>query len=710
MTYAVTVGGTSVHGTSQRLPRGEVKREKNAIATFSFSIYPNQAGYDTLEPLTTLAEVENSATGEVVFEGRVSKVAPDMDESGVVCKNVTCEHVMGYLRDSVQEYVEPRQWDSVAAYLDYVLGVHNSKMPTAKQIHPGTISLSTYETSDGLYKGIDRVSTWQTITDDLLDSFGGEMRVRRASDGKLYLDYTEKLGTTRSTAIELGKNMRSAAREPDPSSIITRLYPYGAKLVATVTDSSGNEYEEELEERLTIEDVNDGLLYIDDDAGISLYGIIEGVREWDDVTIEANLLSKAQAFLAENNQIIVSNRITALDLSTIGLDSDNFQLYDWYPCSNSLVGLDETLEIVKQTIDVCEPQSSSIEFGEQAISASKQYQQALIDSRKSNKFQSTANTAIKNVVSRTVSTSASIEVMEDRIVETVTETVIEETEGYVDQKVGEISVKSIESVDVWYAVSESSTVAPSDGWQTESPEIPSGQYAWSKTITTYTDGTTSESAPACITGADGRGVDNIKEQYYLSTSKETQTGGAWVDDSPAWETGTYLWTRSVVTYSDGTVEYTEPVCDSSWEAVNDVDAEVDALTGQVESTINRVVEIEKLPGSIETRFGVVEEKVTTVGSQVEIERETRETLIRESEGGIEIGKKLNGVSDPVSMQLDNDSLDFKYNGQPVAGIQVDDADSGYFYGTDVRVTQSLQLGNFAFTIRPNSNMGLVYLG
>lgn len=73
------------------------------------------------------------------------------------------------------------------------------------------------------------------------------------------------------------------------------------------------------------------------------------------------------------------------------------------------------------------------------------------------------------------------------------------------------------------------------------------------------------------TGAAGRSVAAIVEEYYLSTSKTAQTGGSWVTAPPAWSSGKYMWTRSKITYSNpaGT-EYTTPIVSSEWEAVNEV--------------------------------------------------------------------------------------------------------------------------------------------
>ena len=72
-------------------------------------------------------------------------------------------------------------------------------------------------------------------------------------------------------------------------------------------------------------------------------------------------------------------------------------------------------------------------------------------------------------------------------------------------------------------------------------------------------------------GADGSSIESITEEYYLSTSKTTQTGGSWVTTPPTWEYGKYMWTRNKIVYNNPTkTEYTSPICDSSWEAVDNI--------------------------------------------------------------------------------------------------------------------------------------------
>ena len=116
----------------------------------------------------------------------------------------------------------------------------------------------------------------------------------------------------------------------------------------------------------------------------------------------------------------------------------------------------------------------------------------------------------------------------------------------------------IDNADVMYAISDSNTTAPTTGWQTDPPAWQNGKYIWTKTLTTYSDGTTSETDPVCISG--GKGIKTIVEYYYRSTSNTTQTGGSWVTSYPGWQNGTYIWTKSLITYTDGTTEETPPVC------------------------------------------------------------------------------------------------------------------------------------------------------
>lgn len=135
---------------------------------------------------------------------------------------------------------------------------------------------------------------------------------------------------------------------------------------------------------------------------------------------------------------------------------------------------------------------------------------------------------------------------------------------------------SVTSVDVQYYKSTSSSSLSGGSWSTSNPGWENGKYIWSKTVVTYSNGTTDETDPVCLTGAKGStgntgatgetgatgvGVSSIVEEYYKSSSSSSLSGGSWSTTYPGWENGKYIWTRSVISYTDGSSNTTTtPVC------------------------------------------------------------------------------------------------------------------------------------------------------
>lgn len=331
-----------------------------------------------------------------------------------------------------------------------------------------------------------------------------------------------------------------------------------------------------------------------------------------------------------------------------------------------------------------------------------------------------------------------------------------------EENIQHIEVKvnvSVKNVDVMYYLSTSATSLNGGSWSTDAPQWVNGKYIWSKTVTTYTNGSTTETDPVCITGAkgedgvpgkdgingtttytwiryandsigtdisndptdktyigiatnkttatesnnpsdytwseikgkdgipgtngkdgityytwikysdnadgtelydipnnntkyigiatnktaatestnktdytwslfkgtDGTGIQSITEEYYLSTSKTTQTGGSWVTTPPTWEYGKYLWTRSKIVYKNPTsTKYTTPICDSSWDAIHDVEAEVETvketiaehtvnlenITSRVSTTENNITTINGKVSNLTSRVSTAEQKIT----------------------------------------------------------------------------------------------------
>ena len=343
---------------------GTVKQGINSIDSFSFTILPKNQGFNLIKPMKTLVKVLNSKTNKYEFIGRVLKPSGNMDSSGMTSKTYVCESELAFLIDSTQVYGEyhnitPEQ------YLKIMLDRHNSNREDHKKFKLGNVTVK--DNNDSLYKNIAYDSTWKNINDDLIDRYGGELQIRYVGDEK-YLDYLTEIGEVKETEIRLGRNIKDITNDIDPTSYITRLYPLGNKL--KTTDAEGNEVDSE--ERLTIASVNNGLDYIDDEEAIAQFGIIEGFVTWDDVTDAANLLKKGQSYIS-SQRIVISNKITALDLSLIGLDIDSFEVGNYYPLKHELLDIDYNVRIIEKSIDINNPQNASITLGDKQKDI-KQYQ------------------------------------------------------------------------------------------------------------------------------------------------------------------------------------------------------------------------------------------------------------------------------------------------------------------------------------------------
>ena len=338
---------TIIHSDgTDRISGGKIAKSINAVDSFSFTIYPNNAGYDFLKPLTTAVKVYDENTGKDIFIGRVLKCPDSMDERGLICRKVTCEGRLGWLYDSVQPYIEYKMV-GIRTVLSAFLSKHNSQVGADKRIELGQVTVTA---SNNYTYTANWDKTMDVIADKLIGKFGGEIQLRDKG-GKVYLDYLENIGHGTDTTIELAVNLKTISREVDETAVITRLYPLGAKL----TDS---------EKRLTIGTVNGGKDYIEDSSLVAKYGVISGTQIWDDVTLASNLLSKGKEYLKSVNRAKVQYQITALDLSRIDKHIEQFELGCWYRVKNSLMGIDEDLRIVGISIDLDNPQASQLTFGD----------------------------------------------------------------------------------------------------------------------------------------------------------------------------------------------------------------------------------------------------------------------------------------------------------------------------------------------------------
>ena len=123
---------------------------------------------------------------------------------------------------------------------------------------------------------------------------------------------------------------------------------------------------------------------------------------------------------------------------------------------------------------------------------------------------------------------------------------------------------------VTYQIGTSGTSAPTGTWLSSPPATSPGQFLWTRTITTYTDSSTSTAYSVAAhgttgnpgapgppgddgaPGAPGRGIASTAVTYQVGSDGTSAPTGTWVSSPPATSPGTFLWTRTVTTYTDAT--------------------------------------------------------------------------------------------------------------------------------------------------------------
>lgn len=240
------------------------------------------------------------------------------------------------------------------------------------------------------------------------------------------------------------------------------------------------------------------------------------------------------------------------------------------------------------------------------------------------------------------------------------------------------------------------------------------------TLTRVNDGATGPK------GATGTGIASMTQQYYMSDSKTTQTGGSWVDSMPTWSNGKYLWTRYKVVYKNPTSEvYTTPVCDSSWEAVNEEtikrQSAIEAKSNEIASKVSEIYvsnsALEHYQKDVESKFTqtkdnfewTIDENIKTakkeIGGQIDSVSGTLDGLSKET---AEIKSYMSFDGDALTLGKSGNTFKTQITNQEWAILKdtekVTYINNKTMYITDGQFTKSLNIGAFGFVPRENGSL------
>ena len=358
--------GTIIHtpyANGEKLTSGNIKLVGDGIDSFEFSINPSNPAWNNIRPLVTLVTITDVSSGKSIFDGRVLKPIQTMTANGQFNIKYTAESKLAYLHDSTQRHGEYNNM-TVRDFLVEIIAQHNRQVEPHKRFEVGNVTVTT--TTDNIYRFLGYEKTWEAIQDKLISRLGGHIRLR---EGK-YIDYLESVGELRNTPIRLRVNLKAMQKEIDPTEIITRLVPLGARL-ETEEGSSGVS-----EPRLTIESVNNGKDYIDDQLLINEFGIIEGNMTWDDVNTPSTLLLRGNQFFQAQRAARISYDVSAPNMNLIDTTFEEFEVDDYYPIDNPVFAINEPIQVIGKDIDINNPQMSKLQIGDKHRTLSEYQAQA----------------------------------------------------------------------------------------------------------------------------------------------------------------------------------------------------------------------------------------------------------------------------------------------------------------------------------------------
>ena len=716
-----------------------VELELNKTGSFNFTIYPDHPYFNLIKKLKSIITVYQDDF--LLFRGRVLD-----DEIGWHNqKTITCEGDLAFFIDSIQRPVTFT--GTVAEFLALIINRHNSQVEQEKRFTLGTV---TVEGSFAV-ELTEYTDSLETLQKQLLDGFGGYLRTRY-EDGVTYLDYKSEINLLASQTVKFGKNLLDIKRIRKGSDIATALLPLGS-------------------DGLTIASVNNGLDYIMDTTAKAQFGFIVKKATFEGVTDATELLRKGQAHLAELVNQMESIELSAADLATVDKTVTSFHLGTQVRVTSDPHGLDQLFTVSKLSINLLDPASNKLVLGKTISTFSESVVFKKGDPGKPGLPGEPGSQGSPGKDGR---------------------------DG-VDGKDGQDGV-GVASITEQYYLSTSATALSGGSWSGTVPTWVDGRFMWTRSVITYTNGTTANTNAKCVTGAkgstgsagspgangkDGISITKVDVMYYQSTSSTALSGGSWVTTAPAWVSGRFFWEKTVVTYSNGTTAESNPVCitgqqgqtgakgdagspgangkdgqngkdgkdaaiqsltapsDTSfmwldisqdppllkrydaeaaaWVIVNDttdivynLEQNIKADIIQTEQNIQMMVsesvylkdqtdalvsevssKLEQTASGFEMQFNQFNADLEAVAAGTDAEFEEIRKYIRFVDGQILLGE----VGNELELQISNDRISFLQDGAEVAYFS-----NRQLYVTDTQILHSLQLGNFAFMPRASGNL------
>lgn len=342
---------------------GEVTQALNTIHEFTFAIPFTHPLYNKMVPFKSIVEVVNLYDGAIEFVGRVLTSTNEMTTDGFAQK-VTCEDFLSYLHDSSQWFQKlPNR--GAGQYLLEMLNAANGQLEDYKRYSLRNVTVNSR--TDKPYRYIGYESSWDCVRERIINNIGGYLRVYELNT-VLHLDWTKDIGKVKKSPIQIGKNIKSASRTLDFDGLATQIMPVGADVQKEQPDE--DQSPDVTREQITIWNVNNHSLFLEDKELIKEFGIIRKPVIWTEIDNPSVLLARGKQYLRNQKIALAKWTISAVERYLIDNRYDKFEIGNKHPIINAPLSGIETLQILEKKIDILNPQSVDLTIGSQSQSLS----------------------------------------------------------------------------------------------------------------------------------------------------------------------------------------------------------------------------------------------------------------------------------------------------------------------------------------------------
>ena len=718
-----------------------VKLAVSKAGEMSFTVDAEHPYLSNLRRMSGLVELIDGTFP--IYRGRITSDIKDFYGA----HKIETEGIMAVLNDSIippfnfpGDFEDDTAYKAAAAsgnvvefFFRWILSQHNAQVTAEQQIKPGVVTVS--DPNNYIARSSEEYATaMTTISDKLLkSSLGGNLLIRYEDDGN-YLDYYAALPLTNTQTVEFAENLLDLSSETDGADIYTAILPEGKDGLTIGNLPDGD---------LTDDLVKSGKI-IYSKSGVATYGRITRHIKWDDVTVDTNLRAKAKAALADNG-LSMPETITckAVDLGwQEGIQ--HFRVGRMTALVSTPHGYSASYPLMELAPDILDPGNTQITLG----ATRRTFTGSQIDAvRKAEESAGQVRTDLNKKI-------------ED----------IELTPGPpgpagADGKDG---TNGTNGLSVWITYHDGTTTPATptgngtlNGWHTDltaavvwmSQKVAASATAgaWGAPIRILgQDGQQGEKGDPGKNGTDGKdgaagvSVTNTDVEYYLSTSDTELSGGTWQPAAPTITDGTYLWSRTKITYSDGQTAYTgayciskamtesaEPIVSETRTAVTKLTQEVDSFKATVSETYTEKSNFNEFKQKTEsdltanstaieqryTEIKTVEQQVLGVDGKVtDVQKKVTETAGYIRTGKVaedESGNPIYGVKIGQTDTAGNYNAFAQFTAGRISFFDETGKEISHFAGKDFYIdsgiiVQNLNLGGYE--LRRNKGLGFKWIG